>query len=162
MQTKEHIMENIHSREDFLKILNETLGLKPNPFHPLVFVNGPECCEFGKNVYIGYMSEINARGSKVIIKDNCDIASFVDINVADSHKKSIGVSDVIERGTIILEESVFVGSHCFIGKNTHIGHHSVIAAGTILIDGGDIPPYSLIKGNPAKISPRYYEKYKKD
>jgi len=161
MQDKECYLNGIHTREEFLNELVETLGLKPNPFHPLVFINGPECCEFGKNVYIGYLSEVNARGSKVVIKDNCDIASFVDINVADSHKMSVGISDEIERGPIILEESVFIGSHCFIGKNNHIGHHSVVAAGTILIDGGDIPPYSLIKGNPA-IYPGYYEKYIKD
>lgn len=145
-------------RETILNNLIEILGLKKNPFHPLVFINGPECAEIADDVYIGYLSEINARGSKVIIKQGCDIASFVDINVADSHKMSIGISNKIERGPITLEENVFVGSHCFIGGNTHIGHHSVVAAGTILIKGGEIPPYSLIKGNPAKIYPGYYQK----
>lgn len=138
--------------------LIEILDLRKNPFHPLVFINGSEFCEFGEGVYIGYLSEINAKGSKVIIKDGCDIASFVCINVADSHKRSVGLSDHIERGPIILEEHVFVGSHCFIGGNTHIGHHSVVAAGTILIKGGEIPPYSLIKGNPAVVYPEYYKK----
>lgn len=145
-------------RETILNNLIDILGLKKNPFHPLVFINGPECAEIADDVYIGYLSEINARGSKVIIKQGCDIASFVDINVADSHKMSIGISNEIERGPITLEENVFVGSHCFIGGNTHIGHHSVVAAGSILIKGGDIPPYSLIKGNPAKIYPGYYQK----
>ena len=66
------------------------------------------------------------------------------------------LKEEIERGPIILEENVFVGSHSFIGKNTHIGHHSVVAAGTIIIDGGEIPPYSLLKGNPAKVYPGIY------
>lgn len=145
-------------RETILNNLIEILELKKNPFHPLVFINGPECAEIADDVYIGYLSEINARGSKVIIKQGCDIASFVDINVADSHKKCVGLSDETERGPIVLEENVFVGSHCFIGGGTHIGHNSVVAAGTILIKGGDIPPYSLIKGNPAKIYPSYYQK----
>lgn len=144
-------------RETILNNLIDILGLKKNPFHPLVFINGPECAEIADDVYIGYLSEINARGSKVIIKQGCDIASFVDINVADSHKKSVGISDEIERGPIILDENVFVGSHSFIGGNTHIGHHSVVAAGTILVKGGEIPPYSLIKGNPAVIYPEYYK-----
>lgn len=145
-------------KETILQNLIDILELKKNPFHPMVFINGPECAEIADDVYIGYLSEINARGSKVIIKQGCDIASFVCINVADSHKRSVGFCDEIERAPIILEENVFVGSHCFIGKNNHIGHHSVVAAGTILIDGGEIPPYSLIKGNPAKIYPGYYEK----
>ncbi len=144
-------------RETILNNLIDILGLKKNPFHPLVFINGPECAEIADDVYIGYLSEINARGSKVIIKQGCDIASFVDINVADSHKKSVGISDEIERGPIMLDENVFVGSHSFIGGNTHIGHHSVVAAGTILVKGGEIPPYSLIKGNPAVIYPEYYK-----
>lgn len=145
-------------RETILNNLIEILELKKNPFHPLVFINAPEDCNIADDVYIGYLSEVNARGSKVTIKSGCDIAGFVSINVADSHKRAIGISDTIERGPITLEENVFVGSHCFIGGNTHIGHHSVVAAGTILIKGGDIPPYSLIKGNPAKIYPGYYQK----
>ena len=145
-------------RETILNNLIDILGLKKNPFHPLVFINGPESAEIADDVYIGYLSEINARGSKVIIKKGCDIASFVDINVADSHKMSIGISDKIERGPITLDENVFVGSHSFIGGGTHIGHHSVVAAGTILIKGGEIPPYSLIKGNPAVVYPGYYKK----
>lgn len=162
MQNSKNILDGIHTKENFFRLITDTLDLKTNSFHPLAFVNGPECCEFGKNVFIGYLSEVNAKGSKVIIKDNCDISSFVAINVADSHLRCIDITDEIVRGPITLEENVFVGSHSFIGKNTHIGHHSVVAAGTILIEGGDIPPYSLIKGNPAKIYPGYYEKYIKD
>ncbi len=145
-------------KETILQNLIEILELKKNPFHPMVFINGPECAEIADDVYIGYLSEVNARGSKVVIKSGCDIASFVDINVADSHKISAGISKEIERGPITLEENVFVGSHSFIGGGTHIGHNSVVAAGTILIKGGEIPPYSLIKGNPAVIYPGYYKK----
>ena len=145
-------------KENELNKLIEVLDLKKNPFHPMVFINGPECAEIDDDVYIGYLSEINARGSKVVIKKGCDIASFVSINVADSHKRTVGIAAEIERGPIILEENVFVGSHCFIGGNTHIGHNSVVAAGTILISGGEIPPYSLIKGNPVVIYPEHYKK----
>lgn len=145
-------------KQQELDKLVEVLDLKKNPFHPMVFINGPECAEIDDDVYIGYLSEVNARGSKVVIKKGCDIASFVSINVADSHKRTIGIAAEIERGPIILEENVFVGSHCFIGGNTHIGHNSVVAAGTILVSGGEIPPYSLIKGNPAVVYPGYYKK----
>lgn len=134
--------------------LIELLELKKNPYHPMVFFNGEP--ELGKDVYIGYLSEVNARGARVVIGDRCDIASFVSINVADSHLRTIGLSDTIHRGDIILENDVFIGSHCFIGGGCHIGHHSVVAAGTVLLQGGDIPPYSLIKGNPAEIFPGYY------
>jgi len=146
-------------RETILQNLIDILDLRKNSFHPLAFINGEP--KLGKNVFIGFLSEVNAKGGEVIIGDDCDIASFVSINAADSHKRCLEISEVIERGRIVFENNVFVGSHCFIGGGTYIGHHSVVAAGTILIKGGDIPPYSLIKGNPAKIYPGYYENYKK-
>ena len=92
----------------------------------------------------------------VTIGDNCDIASFVSINAADSHKQTIGLSKEIERKDIVIENNVFIGSHSLIKGGAYIGHHSVVAAGTI-VDGVKIPPYSLISGNPMKIKPSYYK-----
>lgn len=144
---KENILTNF-----IIKLLD----LRKNRFHPLVFVNGDP--QIGKNVYIGLFSEVNARGGVVKIGDNCDIASFVSINIADSHKKCIGIKEEIERGAIILEENVFIGSHSFLGGKIEIGNNSVIAAGSIVINCGKVPPYSLIKGNPAVVYEGYYQK----
>ena len=143
-------------KKEFKKLLEETLNFKENPFHPLVWINGEP--EIGENVHIGFMSEVNAKGSRVIIGDNCDIASFVAINAADSHKKCIELSDEIERKDITIEHHVFIGSHCVIKGGAYIGHHSVIAAGTIVDGGIPIPPYSLVIGNPMKIKEGYYNK----
>lgn len=144
------------ANKDFQKEVIKALGMNENRFHPLVFIGGEP--KIGENVYIGLLSEVNARGAKVVIGKNCDIASFVSINVADSHKKCIGLAKEIECENITLEENVFVGSHSFIGGGSHIGHHSVVGAGTILIKGGKIPPYSLIIGNPVKIKEGYFKK----
>ena len=141
--------------EIFYKKVIDILKLSENKFHPLVFINGEP--EIGEGTFIGFFSEINAKGAKVRIGKNCDIASFVSINCADSHKKTIGVSSEIERKKIVIEDNVFIGSHSFIGGGVHIGHHSVIAAGTILINVGKIPPYSLIIGNPPMIRKGYYK-----
>ena len=137
-------------REDFSSLT----GFKQNPFHPLVWINGNP--EIGKGVYIGGMSEVNAKGARVRIGDYCDIASFVSINVADSHKLTLGLANEIQRGDIVLEHHVFVGSHSVIKGGAHIGHHSVVAAGTI-VDGVKVPPYSLVVGNPMVIREGYYK-----
>lgn len=131
-----------------------------NKFHPLVFIGGKP--KIGKNVNIGLFSEVHdAYGGEIIIGDNCDIASFVSINSLDSHKKCIGLAEEVERKPIIIENNVFIGSHCFIGGGTKIGHHSVIGAGVVLIDW-KIPPYSLIlKDSNGRII-RKFRYYKKD
>ncbi len=144
--------------EEFQELLSHVTHFKRNQFHPLVWIVGDPVV--GKNVYIGGVSEINAKNSSVVIGDNCDIASFVSINCADSHKKCIGLTKSVKRKNIIIENNVFVGSHCVIKGGAHIGHHSVIAAGTI-VDGVNIPPYSLVTGNPMKVKIGYYFKSKR-
>ena len=140
---------------EFEILFSKLTDFKKNKFHPLVWISGKP--KIGKNVYIGGMSEINAKGAKLIIGENCDIASFVSINCNDSHKKCIGISSEIERKDIILENNVFVGSHSFIKGGAYIGHHSVIAAGTI-VQGKKIPPYSLVSGNPMVVKRGFYSK----
>ena len=131
------------------------LEIPSNKLNPLVFISGN--VNIGDGSYIGAFSEVNGNKSKVDIGKNCDIASFVSINCADSHKFTIGLSDKIERKDIIIENNVFIGSHSFIGGYVKIGHHSIIAAGTILINKNEIPPYSLIYGNPAQVKESYYK-----
>ena len=89
------------------------------------------------------------------IGSHCDIASFVSINCADSHKRCIGQMKETERCNITIEDHVFIGSHSVIKGGAHIGHHTVVGAGAI-IGPGVIPPYSLVTGNPMKVKPGYY------
>lgn len=138
-------------KEQILKILQ----LTENRFHPLVHILGKP--EIGEGTYIGLFSEINANKATIKIGRNCDIASFVAINCADSHKFTIGKSIEIDRKDIVIDDHVFIGSHSFIGGYTKIGHNSVVGAGTILINAGNIPPYSLIIGNPARIKEGYFK-----
>lgn len=140
---------------EFEVLFSRLTHFDKNRFHPLVWILGEP--EIGENVYIGGLSEVNARGARISIGDNCDIASFVSINCADSHKKCIGLADEVERRDIVLEHNVFVGSHSVIKGGAQIGHHSVVAAGTV-VEGVEIPPYSLVIGNPMQVKAGYYLK----
>ena len=145
----------ISEEEDFHQKVLSTLKLSINKFHPLVWINGnPDIAE---DVYIGGFSEVNAKGAKIYIGKGSDIASFVSINCADSHKITIGIDNEISRKDIFIGENVFIGSHSVIKGGAKIGHHSVVAAGTI-VDGIEIPPFSLISGNPMIIKPGYFTK----
>lgn len=136
-------------QQRFTKLTN----FPANRFHPLVWILGEP--DIGEGVYIGGFSEVNAKGASVKIGDHCDIASFVTINCADSHKKCIGLSTEVDRKDILIEDHVFIGSHSVIKGGARIGHHSVVAAGTI-VGAGYVPPYSLVLGNPAVVKPGHY------
>ncbi len=140
---------------EFEDLFAALTNFRKNRFHPLVWIVGEP--EIGEGVYIGGMSEINATNARVFIGDYCDIASFVSINCSDSHKKCIGIQEHTERKDIIIEDHVFIGSHCVVKGGAQIGHHSVVAAGTV-VEGVVIPPYSLIIGNPMIVKAAYYLK----
>ena len=136
------------------KLFSLFSGLKYNQYHPLVWISGTP--SISSNVYIGGFTEINANNAKIVIESGCDIASFVSINCADSHKKTLGLTVEITRNDILIGKNVFIGSHSVIKGGVNIGHHCVVAAGTI-VDAGTYPPYSLIFGNPMKIKKNYYK-----
>ncbi len=137
-------------RESFLRLIHN----RDNPYHPLVWINGEP--EIGPRTTIGGFSEVNAKGARVVIGADCDIASFVAINAADSHRRAIELADAIERRDIRIGDHVFIGSHSVILGGANIGHHSVIAAGTV-VRAVEVAPFSLVLGNPAIIKPGYYE-----
>lgn len=133
---------------------SQATSFPENRFHPLVWLIGEPV--IGEDVFIGGMSEVNAKGARVLIGNHCDIASFVTINCADSHKRCIGLAMEVERRDIVIEDHVFIGSHSVVKGGAHIGHHSVIAAGTI-VGPINVPPYSLVIGNPVVVKPGYYK-----
>jgi acetyltransferase-like isoleucine patch superfamily enzyme len=138
---------------EFAKLLAEVTQIPENRFHPFVWILGEP--EVGEGTYIGGFSEVNAGGARVVIGRECDIASFVSINCADSHKRCIGLIGENERRDLCIEDHVFFGSHSVIKGGAHIGHHTVIGAGTV-VERGFIPPYSLVTGNPMRVKAGYY------
>jgi acetyltransferase-like isoleucine patch superfamily enzyme len=130
--------------DEFKTLLLKAVDNRDNPFHPLVWIHGEP--EVGEGTYIGAFSEVNAKGARIVIGKNCDIASFVAINVADSHRRCIGLADATGRRDIVIGDCVFIGSHCAVLGGAVIGHHSVIGAGTV-VRAGVIPPFSRLIGN---------------
>jgi acetyltransferase-like isoleucine patch superfamily enzyme len=141
-------------KTEFKRLFLEMMENQDNPFHPLVWINGDP--EIGAGTYIGGLSEINAKGARVVIGANCDIASFVAINVGDSNLKAIGLADTLDCHDIEIGDHVFIGSHCVVLGGARIGHHSVIGAGAV-VRAADIPPFSLVIGNPMVVKPGYYK-----
>lgn len=58
-------------------------------------------------------------------------------------------SDIVSSGPTVIEEDVWIGSNSIILPGVTIGRGSIIGAGTIV--NIDIPAYSIVVGNPAKV-----------
>lgn len=162
-----------------------------------IIINNPQCLYFGNNISIGkntyFLPCTHYAGieyhPKIIIGDGCCIGirnSFAAINRIEVGQNvlfagyvhitdhSHGYEDVtipcktqalISKGPIIIEDDCWLGFNCEILSGVHIGKHSIVAAHAVVTK--NIPPYSIVAGNPANIIKQYnfdtkqWEKVKK-
>lgn len=105
----------------------------------------------GNNVHIGE-STIIYSDKEITIKDNVIIGPQ-NIIVDVDHIYQDADIPINKQGynakKVLIEDDVWVSSHCCIIKGVVIGRGSVIGAGSVV--NKDIPPYSVACGVPAKV-----------
>ena len=50
-----------------------------------------------------------------------------------------------------IEDYVFIGTNAVILMGCRIGHHSIVAAGAVVLEETAVPPFSLVAGVPARV-----------
>lgn len=119
---------------------------------------------FGNNCNMNGMS-VNGKGT-VYFGDNFHCGGSCMI-ITQNHNYDFGEtipygSDYILK-TVVIEDNVWFGSNVIVTGNVRIGEGSIIAAGSVVVK--DIPKYSIVGGNPAKLIKHrdidHYEKLKK-
>lgn len=104
-------------------------------------------CRIGLgNTIIGPVS----IGNNVNLAQNITV-SGLNHNYKDPHKTII--SQGVSIALINIEDDVWIGSNSVILAGVTIGKHSIIAAGCIV--NHNIPPFSVVAGNPGKIVKQY-------
>lgn len=114
------------------------------------------------NVVVGEMTTINfglfihSLKPMVEIGARCALAANISL-VPDSNPNmsSLGYNrfvkeNYIKKGIIVIQDDVWIGSNVVILPGITIGNNSIIGAGSIVTKS--IPPYSVAKGTPAKVS----------
>ena len=99
----------------------------------------------------GYMNTCSniICDKEIIIGSDVTIAPFVTIRDCDGHKINGGeIAKPIHIG-----DHVWIGTNAIILKGVTIGDNAVIAAGAVVTR--DVPPYSIVAGNPAKVVKQY-------
>ena len=128
----------------------ESVGVKYNPI-----------IEIGKGTWVGKNCSIAAVNRVTIGKD---VLFAGHVHITD-HSHGYELIDVpvskqqlISKGPIIIEDQCWLGFSCEVLSGVHIGRHSVVAARAVVTK--DVPPYSIVAGNPARIIKQYNEKTK--
>jgi len=105
----------------------------------------------GNNSSIGPYSYIGCSGY-IEIGDNVMMSPRVSI-YSENHNFSETDRPMIEQGVtrsfVIIEDDCWIAANAVILAGVTVGKGSVIAAGSIVTK--DVPPYSIVGGNPARI-----------
>ena len=126
-----------------------------------IFSHGGEI-EIGEYCYVGIDSKIwscqkISIGNRVLIAHNVNIHDNISHSLISKERHSefqnILINgkhnDNITSSSISIEDDVWIGFNSTILKSVKIRKGSIIGANTVLKK--DIPPYSIVVGNPMKV-----------
>lgn len=126
----------------------------PSSFvHPQAAVTGNVI--IGKNVYVGPGAAIRGDWGGIIIEDgcnvqeNCTIHMFPGVTVLLKEGAHIGHGAIIHGATI--GRNCLVGMNAVIMDNVIVGDECIIGALSFIKAGEQVPPGSVMVGNPAKV-----------
>ena len=121
--------------------------------------NGVGNIIIGENTLIGMSNVIigPARlGNNIIIAQNV-VMSGLNHNYQDI---SIPIVEQnVSTAEIIIEDDCWIAANVVITAGVKIGKHAVIGGGSVVTK--DVPPYSVVAGNPAKLIKFFNQETKK-
>ena len=130
----------------------------------LVAYRGGGCLRIGERCYLGENTRIWASrsieiGDDVMVAHNSNI--FDDnTHPTDVHERMADKADILTNGQyssyttlggerIKICDKAWIACNCCIMKGVTIGEGAIVAAGSVVTK--DVPPYSIVAGNPAKV-----------
>jgi len=127
----------------------------------LIFECGNANISIGKNSFIGDSSVISAErieiGDDVLISWGCTIVDH-DSHSVNFQKRKNDVKDWfcnrkdwanVIRQPVVIGDKSWIGFNSIVLKGVTIGEGSIVGAGSVVTK--DVPPYTIVAGNPARI-----------
>ncbi|HEY7286249.1 MAG TPA: gamma carbonic anhydrase family protein [Vicinamibacterales bacterium] len=72
-----------------------------------------------------------------------------------THATEIGDNVTLGHGAIVhgctIEDQCLIGMGAILLNGAHVGSGSIVAAGTLIVEGMKVPPKSLVMGSPGKV-----------
>ena len=137
-------------KQEIILQLFGSIGAKP-------FVGDNFHCDFGQNIHVGdnFHADYNCTMldlAEIHIGHNCLIGPDVGIYTAGHRLEPEGRTEDVYGQPITIGNDVWIGGHSTILPGVTIGDGAVVAAGSVVTK--DVPPRSLVAGNPATIKKR--------
>lgn len=125
-------------------------GIPPNRYNPHCWITGEPV--IGEGTWIGAFTLIDGQGGLTIGR-GCDISTGAQVLTHSSMRRCLTEHSYphVDRRPTVIEDHVFVGTNAVILMGAHVGHHSVIGAGAVVLENAVIPPYSLVVGVPGRV-----------
>ena len=118
-----------------------------------VINNGVGDVVIGQNSFIGLSNTIIGP---VEIRNSCILAQNIVISGLNHAYEDIHMpigQQSVTTDKITIDDDCWIGANAVITAGTKIGKHAIIAAGSIVTK--DVPAYSVVGGNPAKMLKQY-------
>lgn len=175
LRTRVNILRSLWVRNAFRQCADDVyLGRIGDITHPECIVIG-HTVSFGDNFYL-YACNDGDDILRIKIGDNCcfgaenhitssnkiiignGLLTGKRVTISDNNHGSTDMQDlrlppeerpVVSKGEIIIGDNVWIGENSIILAGVTIGEGAVIAAGSIVTK--NVPPYTVVAGNPAKI-----------
>lgn len=133
-------------------------GFRP-VVHPSSFIH-PQACVSGKviigrDVYIGPGAAVRGDWGSIEIEDGCNVQENCTLHMFPGLTVRLRPGAHIGHGAVIhgadIGENVLIGMNSVVMDEVVIGENSIIGALTFVRAGSQIPPRSLVVGNPGRI-----------
>ena len=123
--------------------------LPDNPYNAHTWVIGEP--DIGEGCWIGAFCLIDGSGGLTVGK-GCDISSGAQLVTHSSARRTVTERryDEVDRAPVMIGDHCFIGTNAVVLMGAKIGHHSIVAAGAVVPEYSEFPPYSRIAGVPAK------------
>jgi carbonic anhydrase/acetyltransferase-like protein (isoleucine patch superfamily) len=128
--------------------------------HPTAFID--DSAQVIGNVEIGEESSVwmsvVVRGDvnwiRIGRRSNIQDGTIVHV-MKETHPTTIGDNVTVGHGAIVhgctVEDQCLIGMGAILLNGSHVGAESIVAAGSLLVEGVKVPPRSLVMGSPAKV-----------
>lgn len=138
----------IYEFKGFIPVIHPTAFV-----HPQAVVTGNVV--IGKDVYIGPGAAIRGDWGGIVIEDGCNVQEHCTIHMFPGITVTLKAAAHIGHGAIIHGATIgansLIGMNAVIMDNVVIGEECIVGALSFVKAGEQIPPRSLVAGNPARI-----------